>query len=220
MRREILAACMLLWTAQGAGWAAALTAYHSVVSYSSQNAADVKAQFFVQGGVPAQGIKLILYSGQTISGWRQDGTEAASPLQGSGGASIRLMPGQAGEYTVSYHVSSRGMLAHVPLPVPDAPPATSARLVQLEVVLPDGWAVYDDAFPQQNWVDATHGKTSLPAVPSAISVRFAPASAVNWRTRWMSMSRLSTLFMVLILIGGIAFLYRGRRRARVVRRAA
>ncbi len=219
--RIFVAVCVLMWTMQTPVRAeAGLTAYRGVVTYLSQTEAEVTAQFSIEGGPRAQEIKLILYPDQAITAWHTNAGEPPSPLKGTGGTSIRVMPDAGGTYTVKYRVSSQKFLAHVPLPVPDALPATHDHFVQVETVLPNGSAVYDDAFPQKNWVDATHGKTKLPAVPSVVSVRFAPADAVSWRTGWKSVSRLSTLFMLLILLSGAAYLFRRRQSGRQTRRVA
>ncbi len=210
--------CLLISTVVAASTAVCfaagdLTAYRASVTYKDIHQASVDVAFSVAGKSGPQSVQLIVYPGQKIEAWQAgDSTTLPEVPPGAGGITIPFPFTQSGMYGVKYNVVSTGELSHVPLPVPDSLPVSREHFVQIDLSLPPDSVVYDDPFPQKVWRDSLHGIAQLPAVPAVIAVRFAPAGQVSWRMKWSSVGRLSTLFMMLMLIVGSAalFLYRPR----------
>jgi hypothetical protein len=188
--------------------AAELTSYKVSITYSDEHSAEVSASFSVAGTLGSSAAaRLILYPGQRIESAFPNMAPLDTGPAGAGGTTLQVPASSSGTFSLRYRLESAGELTHVPLPVPTAAPATREHFVQVDVILPDGMAVYDDQFPQKTWTDVTHGSTQLPAVPSVVSLRFAPADQVSWLTKWKSVSRLSSLSMLVILAGGSVLLY-------------
>ena len=208
--RNFVAATLLI-AAPASCWAASgLSSYQARITYLDEYHALVTAHFTISDATPHEAARLVRYPGQQFSDWRP--AQLGFPVTtASGGTNLALTPDAAGVYSLSYKVASSDTLTHVPLPVPDSLPASRKHFVQVAVSTPSGTVVYDDAFPQKTWTDATHGLATLPAVPSIVAVKFAPAAQIRWFTHWKSVSRLSTVCMFLILVGGSAVLYLRRR---------
>jgi hypothetical protein len=195
-----------------------LSAYKADVTYIDNHRANVEVLFSIAppGKRAAQSIRLVLYPDQQVEDWNAKDTEGPVEFApGTGGTTVSVMPYAAGMYSLKYSVVSARNLSHVPLPVPDSPPVTREHFVAIDVTLPRGSVVYDDVFPQKIWIDQTHGTAHLPAVPSVVAVGFASADQVTWLTRWKSVGRLSTVFMLLILLGGALLLYLNKRPTRI-----
>jgi len=204
--------------------AAELTSYRVSITYGNEHSAEVSASFSevgTSGSAAAAAARLILYPGQRIESAFPNIAPLDTGPAGAGGTTLQVPASSPGTFLLRYRLESAGALTHVPLPVPTAAPATREHFVQVDVVLPDGMTVYDDQFPQKTWTDVRHGSTQLPAVPSVVSLRFAPAAQVSWLTKWKSVSRLSSLSMLVILASGSVLLYWFKRAsARIPERSA
>jgi hypothetical protein len=201
---------MLCYAASG------LSTYKADVTYVDNHRANVEVAFtiIVSGKSTTQSVRMVLYPNQQIENWQGEDTASSIEIPSStGGTTIKVMPDATGTYSLKYSVVSASNLTHVPLPVPDSIPASREHFVLIDVTLPRGSRVYDDVFPQKVWVDDTHATAHLPAVPSVVAIRFASADRVTWLTRWKSVGRLSTLLMLLILLGGSLVLYLNKRLA-------